>query len=385
MAVEDEGPDTSDVYTLAMLSTAHDPVRILEALSSCPTAPFYEAYVARRILAFCKSFGLEHEVDRFGNVVAWHRGADRGDVAAQPIAFAAHMDHPAFEVVSTSPVRGLLLGGIRAPHFERVVPVRLICESGEVRGQIVGCAPTDQGLGLEIEAEAAVPAGAFGVFDVGPFREENGLLYQPAADDLAGCAATLSALARCTVEGTRVDAAGVFTRAEEVGLIGATLVAEQRLLPANTLVISLEASRELPGALIGGGPVIRVGDAATCFHPEGDALLQRARRCVLERDASARVQRQLMSGGTCEATAYALCGYTTGGVAFPLGNYHNSGPDCVISPEYVHRHDLETGAELLFSAACVAADGARSHASVEALRRRAHEAAERLAQSATYG
>ena len=30
-----------------------------------------------------------------------------------------------------------------------------------------------------------------------------------------------------------------------------------------------------------------------------------------------------MSGGVCEATAFAVFGYRTTGIAFPLGNYHN--------------------------------------------------------------
>ena len=227
-----------------------------------------------------------------------------------------------------------------------------------------------------------MPEGSFGVFDVGPFREVDGLLYQPAADDLGGCAAILSALLRCQAQGIRADVAGVFTRCEEVGLIGATLVARQGLLPPQTVVVSLETSRALPGAEIGGGPVIRVGDATMAFHPQGEALLRRARALLLERDPGARIQRQLMSGGTCEAVAYSLAGYVTTGVAFPLGNYHNAGPDGTIGPEYIHRADLETGADLLVACAeCVATGDAPDP--VEArLSQRADQAAERLRRSA---
>ena len=75
------------------------------------------------------------------------------------------------------------------------------------------------------------------------------------------------ALSILTEEDLPVDVYGVFTRAEEVGLVGARLLAEANTLPKNTLVVSLESSRSLPGAEIGGGPVIRVGDAAfTVFH-----------------------------------------------------------------------------------------------------------------------
>jgi hypothetical protein len=45
------------------------------------------------------------------------------------------------------------------------------------------------------------------------------------------------------------------------------------------------------------------------------------------------------------------------GIAFPLGNYHNAGPDFTIAAEYIHRDDLLGGVELLCAAARVAAEG----------------------------
>ena len=295
------------------------------------------------------------------------------------------MDHPALEVVQTAPLTGRLLGGVPRHCFERPVPVRLIHADegpGETAGRITGHHEQDGMTLLNLEAAGPVPEGSFGVFDVGPFREVDGLLYQPAADDLGGCAAILSALLRCQAQGIRADVAGVFTRCEEVGLIGATLVARQGLLPPQTVVVSLETSRALPGAEIGGGPVIRVGDATMAFHPQGEALLRRARALLLERDPGARIQRQLMSGGTCEAVAYSLAGYVTTGVAFPLGNYHNAGPDGTIGPEFIHRADLETGADLLVACAeCVATGDAPDPAEAR-LNQRADQAAERLRRSA---
>jgi endoglucanase len=281
-----------------------------------------------------------------------------------------------------------LLGGVPRHYFDRPVPVRLIHAGrggDETPGRITGYRERNGETELTLEAEGPVPPGSFGVFDVGPFRERDGRLHLRAADDLAGCAAILSSLARCARMGLPVDARGVFTRCEEVGLVGATLVARGGLLPPETLVVSLEASRELPGALIGGGPVIRVGDAAMTFHPEGEAVLRRARARLLEDDPQRErpVQRQLMSGGTCEATAYALAGYVTAGVAFPLGNYHNAGPDGVIAAEHIHRRDLETGTELLVAAAaaCVAG-GAVPEPAAARLTARADAAAPRLEASA---
>src|SRR5207249_2301392 len=122
---------------------------------------------------------------------------------------------------------GRLLGGLRTnrDYFQRPVGVRLYAGSAEVPGRILGFVEGAPEGTVRLEAEGAAPAGSFGVYDVGEFREEDGLLHQPAADDLAGCAAILCALGQLVERRTPANVAGVFTRAEEVGLIGATLVA----------------------------------------------------------------------------------------------------------------------------------------------------------------
>jgi endoglucanase len=370
------------------IDPAFDPVAILARLAARPTAPFHEAGVAREIVALCRQAGLACEVDRFGNLLVWHRGPG---ARGRPIAFSAHMDHPALDVVETEPLTGRLLGGVPGHYFDRRVPIRFIFISDdesaghdavEVPGWITGRFESETYLGLTLEAARPVVPGSFAVFDVGPFREDGDVLYQPAADDLAGCAAILSTLIRCARESVAAVVAGVFTRCEEVGLVGATLVARQRLLPAGTVVVSLEASLAMPGGEIGAGPVIRVGDATMAFHPEGEALLRRARVRLLASDPEVPIQRQLMSGGTCEAVAFALAGYVTSGVAFPLGNYHNAGPDGIIAPEYIHRRDLETGAALLFATAECAGEEVTPEPVAERLNGRADAAAGRLERTA---
>ncbi len=365
-----------------MTSDNADPVALLRRLGAHPTAPYHEAGIAREIAAVCREASLPCRVDPYGNLIVWHRGAGAGG-RRRPIAFGAHMDHPGLEVVETEPLTGRLLGGTPRRCFDRPVPVRFFHDDlgrQETAGWVMGHSDGPGYTALSLEAAQPVPAGSFAVYDVGPFQEGDGLLHQPAADDLAGCAAILSALVRCARAAVPADVAGVFTRCEEVGLIGATLVARQRLLPRSTVVVSLEASRALPGAEIGGGPVLRVGDATMAFHPDGEAVLRRARTRLQQRDPQARVQRQLMSGGTCEAVAYALAGYVTAGVAFPLGNYHNAGPDFTIAAEYIHRRDLETGADLLLAAAECLAEAPEPIA--ERLAQRADEAAGRLQETA---
>ena len=88
--------------------------------------------------------------------------------------------------------------------------------------------------------------------------------------------------------------------------------------------------------------MIRVGDAVSSFDPEGEALLLVARNTLQSRISGRPVQRQLMSGGTCEATGFGKRGYRTTGVALPLGNYHNQGPDDTIAAEYISARDFLT-------------------------------------------
>ena len=101
---------------------------------------------------------------------------------------------------------------------------------------------------------------------------------------------------------------------------------------------------------MGAGPVIRVGDATSTFNPEAESALIRARETLLARPEGFKVQRQLMSGGTCEASAFAQYGYRTTGIAFPLGNYHNGGTDGRIEAEFIHADDFIGGVELMVEA-----------------------------------
>ncbi|HEU5316443.1 MAG TPA: M20/M25/M40 family metallo-hydrolase [Chloroflexota bacterium] len=357
-----------------LYSAAVRAVDILSALSACPTAPLHEEYVARRILALCREFGLAVTSDAYGNLYVRppRRSSSAGGV---PLALVAHMDHPALEVVSTDPPVGRLLGGVNAKCFERPIPVRLIGRDRETRGRIVSRREEEDGVMLALEVDSPIPPGAFGVFDVEAFREDGETLHGPAMDDLAGCAAILAALSDCAARGMDGDVVGVFTRAEEVGLTGATLVAREGLLPKSTLVVSLEASRALPGAEQGGGPVIRVGDRTAAFHPEGEALLRRAAAQLAERTPAVPVQRQLMAGGTCEATAFATFGYVATGVALPLGNYHNVSPEMRIEAEYIHRQDLLGAVELLVATV----DAAGSEAGPDPVRTRLTTRADAMA------
>lgn len=354
------------------------PEAILRSLALCPAASFHEELVARTITRLLDDIGVSYWTDTYGNIVAEYKEG----AGAPPLATVAHMDHPAFEI--TEDGAALLLGGIGRSYLQAGTPLRVFTTAGAVSGEVTECEPeADAGrVTFHFRAAGKVEVGDWGVWEMDDFREDGDLLHLRAADDLAGCAVALSTLAALKEQRAGARLYAVFTRAEEVGLIGATLVAQQGLLPKETVVISLESSKVLPGVEQGVGPVIRVGDARRTFDADGEALLRSAAEELRTRDPGFKVQRHLMSGGTCEATAFGLYGYTTTGIALPLGNYHNMSDDGRLAAECIHRGDLQGACDLLL-AAVLGAAGADRLAGKERLIALAEAHQERLRATAT--
>ena len=330
---------------------------ILARLGAQPATSFMEDGVAGVVREALDEAKIPHRTDSYGNIIAHLQGAS-SDGSVPPIAFMAHMDHPGFEAIAVDGdfLVGTAMGGVPQSSFEAGVPMQVILPDGErlaavTSGQFGEASERKALISLEDSSRLAeVPIPASVVFDLVDFQLEDGYIRMRALDDLAGCGSTLAMLSVLAGEQPAGDVYGVFTRAEEVGLVGARLLAEAQTLPEETLVVSLESSRTLPGAEIGNGPVIRVGDAGFTFNADAESALNRARETLQARPEGFRVQRQLMSGGTCEASAFSVYGYRTTGIAFPLGNYHNGAPDGGIEAEYIHEEDYLGGVELMLEA-----------------------------------
>lgn len=328
-------------------------LQILREVASIPTAPLHESWVGSYVTQFLAGLGLRPHRHRWGNLIAQYSW---GPASQTPLALVAHVDHPALEVVSAdvSGATALLLGGVAAACFRKPTPVPVFPSAGaaETCGEIVGYEePEPRRVLLRLALAGPTAPGDFAVFDLPDFRQEGDAVHLRAADDLARCAIILLALEELARRQVEASVYGVFTRAEEVGLVGATLLAEDGELPRDAVVVSLETSKELPGAVMGQGPVMRVGDRTRSLDPDAKAVLPSARARLQERDPEAAAPRQLTSGGTSEATAFGLQGYRTTGVALPLGNYHNVGPDDAIAAEYVSAQDFSTAVDLLVAAA----------------------------------
>jgi len=368
--VNDDAPAERTEYYNSTSDQSAFSLGVLRELVAQPTAPFHEERVAARIGRWLRAWGIPFAVDVYGNIVAhYQRGAP-----CRPLVLMAHMDHPAFTIGAAggpdgAHVTAALEGGVPARAFAREVPVRIYPRVGDARergiagrivGYLLGAGPRDVDLHITVDDVASVgdiAPGDFGVWDLPLFEVRDSLIHARVLDDLAGCAAILLTLHAAANEGWHTDVYGVFTRAEEVGLVGARAALDSGALPREGAVVSLEASKALPGAQQGDGPVIRVGDRATTFGEGAEIVLKAAAERLgsniwhPSRQATVAVQRQLMSGGQCEGSAAARLGYQTTGLAFPLGNYHNVSADATLVPETIHVRDYITGVALLREAA----------------------------------
>ena len=280
---------------------------ITEAVLDQPTAPFHEAAVRAKIVELLGGCSrVEVREDDFGNLIARYRGPSAGTEASPArYAFCAHMDHPGW-VRPEPPGSPVFLGGV-PPDYQQA------------------------------NRDRVRDFGAFAMWDLPPFELRDGLIHARACDDLIGCAAIVATLEKLDQSAAPGECYGLFTRAEEVGFAGAIEMAGSGWLQAQNLtVISLETSAERPGARMGEGAIVRVGDRTSVFDPGVTAEL-----LASAEDAWLTVQRCLMSGGSCEATAFRLYGVRCGALCVALGNYHNLGPERRIEAEFVSLHDVE--------------------------------------------
>jgi endoglucanase len=160
-------------------------------------------------------------------------------------------------------------------------------------------------------------------------------------------------------------------------------------LPSDALVISLETSRELPGVKMGNGVILRVGDRSSTFDSDAGVFLADVAGELAGTGGRFRFQRALMSGGTCEGTAYQACGFQTGAVCVALGNYHNCSARNVIKAEYVSVADACGMVDLLVAAARRMPEFAKRAGKLpkrlEQMRRESQDRLRRTAGDATEG
>ena len=332
-------------------------VEILRELGTRPAAPFFEDGPAQYILQTLRRLDVTARRDDFGNIVAHYDNLQ--DHSQVPIAFVAHMDHPGFEITEANEdgFTARALGGVPAASLASPTPVLVLTPDGRrLPTEITPLEGSERQVSVRLESDAALVPPVPIVFDLPDFVLDGDTIRMRALDDLAGCGSILAALELTVSARAETEMYAVFTRAEEVGLYGARLLAESGILPKETLIVSVESSAVIPGVSQGEGPVVRTGDATYTFDAEAEQVLTEAAGRIKKRRPEFKSQRQLMSGGTCEATAFAVFGYRATGLAFPLGNYHNattriSDPEGGVAAEYIRLSDYLGGVELIAEAA----------------------------------
>ena len=350
-----------------------DALEILERLCLQPTVSYHEWRVAREISAILSDYEIDVRRDRWGNVIA----EINGDDSKQPLVFVAHMDHPGFEAIEAVEVNEdeeLIVaeprGGLGSRAYDLGTGVRIVARDGttiygtiESHGLLrqVGngrFARTDRvtiqpetGVTVRRASNLTYPAAV--VLDLDSFSVNGEFIRARQLDDLAGCAAILASLITIKKDGSNNrPIVGLFTRAEEVGLVGAALAAADEFVDKDAIIVSVETSLKSDNAKQGNGVVIRVGDRMTTFDHNAEAVLHAAANRISERGSADgfKVQRALMGAGGCEASAFKAHGYSVTGTSFPLGAWHNTEDDGSIIPEYIHLDDFNSGVALITEA-----------------------------------
>lgn len=290
-------------------------------MTATPTAPGHED----RVLDWVRTWAgrrpdLRLTADEHGNLLVTQKGRRR----RPPVIAVAHTDHPGFVVTAVEGRRvGVeFRGGVRADYFT-AARLEFFDAAGKVyRGRLDEFDHERSAGSVVMDRTAPLVPGDIGRWSFGANRGGAGerFILAPACDDLAGVAAALAALDRTRGDGRRNHFGVLLTRAEEVGLVGAIGACRAGTVSTDARVLSIECSRSFPDSPIGGGPIVRVGDASSVFdHDLTDRITAAARHRGLKH------QRKLMAGGSCEATAFVAYGYRATGLCLPLGNYHNMG------------------------------------------------------------
>jgi endoglucanase len=313
--------------------------RVLEKMLRLPTAPFVEHAVVEYVRRACGAMnGVSTRLDRWGNVLARYHHQPPASIT--PLVFTAHMDHPGFCSLRTAgpatSKRSRLPAAFRGwvePEYFPGERVRFWHADHWIRGEITRITETAKLYRMigrtarpeevEVALDAPVPPGCPGMWDLPDPFEKSGNIHARGCDDIAGCASMIALLDRLSRAKARADVYCLFTRAEEVGFVGAIAAAKSGTIPRRLPIIAIETSKALPNARIGDGPILRVGDKTSIFTPELADFCNRVGMDLRKRKKSFAFQRKLMDGGTCESTAYYAYGYTATGMCVALGNYHN--------------------------------------------------------------
>lgn len=325
--------------------------KLIEHVLSQPTAPFRESWVKQALVKKFNDEKLPFFEDSFGNF--WIGPSNLRQARQSELVFISHLDHPGIIVQridwkedekSIGTAQGIWLGG--GPMDIRNKKV-LVFSHADLGFQFTGTVyhhtngargPNEVHIKLDAskhnkESRKAIDEciarnSAWGACLWFPKNVEfkKNLCWTKAADDLMGVCSLLHAYSNVYRQNKHVKnkISLIFTRAEESGFHGTLgILLKKWLNPGKTVMISVEASAVRPGGVLHGGPVLRLGDKMSLFQTEMINWMKHQGVALQKKSPSFQFQAQIMSGGSCEASAFQLFGFKVGGFSIPLLNYHN--------------------------------------------------------------
>ncbi len=337
--------------------------RMLLEFASAPVAAGHEGAVESLVEKWAaRRRNLVLERDRCGNLIVRRRDFRKACRRTAPLFITAHMDHPAFVVLSVSGKEARLefRGGVHDQYFKgarieifdpalrRSWPARII--------SLDSSSKPFKTVAARLDKAAPVAAGCLGRWLFPKSSVKKGLARTNGCDDAACVAAALVSYEGISRDGKLGHVALLFTRAEETGFVGAIGAARGGTLPKNARLVCLECSRSFPhDSPIGAGPIVRVGDKMSVFTPELTNAASDIAEVYRKERPGFRFQRKLMPGGTCEASAFSFYGFKSTCLCLPLGNYHNmddidgvlAGKKAKVGQEHVAVSDFHGLIELL--------------------------------------
>ena len=278
------------------------------------------------------------ETDFMGNLYAYKSCGVKG---AKKVLLIAHMDEVALMIDSVTS-SGLLQFQTAGSIDPRVlVSKRVVVGKNKIPG-VIGAKPIHlQGrgewkspipvnnlyidVGAKKDSEVQELVGEYAVFDT-KFKYQEDVVFGKAFDDRAGCAVVTHILRGCDDEEPYpVDIVAVFSVQEEVGLRGASIVAE-RVKPDYTIAFEGTTAGDVPTTKDNSpstefrkGPAITVMDRTTIGFRE----LKEAFEKIAEKNNIPYQYKRTVTGGTDIGVIHTKGGIPSLVISVPVRYIHS--------------------------------------------------------------
>ncbi|HOJ92362.1 MAG TPA: M42 family metallopeptidase [Dictyoglomaceae bacterium] len=248
---------------------------LIKKLTSVSSPSGREEEIRNTILEELKGSIDGYEIDKLGNLIVWKKGKKEGKILLDAHmdevgVLATYIDERGFiriEAIGGVSPYNLLGSSISFPKVEGIVGIE--GETPEeltknIRNLDFDKIYVDIGAKSREEAEKLVPPGTFGVYHYS-FKDLGERIVSKSLDDRIGCTIIIEVLKRAN---PYYDLFGTFSTQEEIGLVGASVVAFN-IKPDLAIAIDVTSNSDTPKGSkrmsleLGKGPTIKIKDRAS--------------------------------------------------------------------------------------------------------------------------